>query len=495
MVGFYKNGRLTEGSISVAGQSSRTICMITQRSRRARVPDKVGLVPLSRIQPSPENDKLYQPVDVTDQAIVDLASSIAQRGVLEPLVISADGWIISGHRRHAAAGVAGLTTVPCRRVSLRRDLDPEGFLQLLREHNRQRDKTSAEKLREEVVSLNPADAHAELYSYRRAKASLQSTPFTIKGVQHRKAISAAKRPMLDAVKAILESQRAFWPLSDRQIHYGLLNNPPLKHASKPDSSYGNDLASYKSLVDLLTRARLDGSIPFEAIADETRPVNIWDVHANVRPFIQGELKDAFRGYCRNLMQSQPNHIELVGEKNTVASILRPVAGEYTIPLTTGRGYCSLPPRHAMAERFFASGKDKLILLLVSDFDPDGNEIASSFARSMRDDFGVEHVYPIKVALTDEQVKRFRLPPGMKAKASSSRCAKFVDEHGHDVFELEALPPETLQQVVREAIEGVIDRDAFAAEIKAEESDAVFLAGVRKSVVGALQGLDLKGEDQ
>lgn len=280
--------------------------------------------------------------------------------------------------------------------------------------------------------------------------------------------------------------------ADRQIHYGLLNNPPLKHASKPDSTYGNDLASYKSLVDLLTRARLDGTIPFDAITDETRPVDVWSVHDSVRPFIQGELKDAFRGYCRNLMQSQPNHIELVGEKNTVASILRPVAGEYTLPFTTGRGYCSLPPRHAMAQRFFKSGKEKLILLLVSDFDPDGNEIAASFARSMRDDFGVAKVHPIKVALTQEQVDRFKLPPGMKAKASSSRCAKFVDEHGHDVFELEALPPETLQQVVREAIEAVIDREAYAAEIKAEEADAVFLAGVRKSVVVALQDLDIEG---
>ena len=58
----------------------------------------------------------------------------------------------------------------------------------------------------------------------------------------------------------------------------------------------------------------------------------------------------------------------------------------------------------MAQRFKKSGKDKLVLLMVSDFDPDGEEIAHSFARSMRDDFGVADIHPIKVALTAAQVK-------------------------------------------------------------------------------------------
>jgi hypothetical protein len=188
--------------------------------------------------------------------------------------------------------------------------------------------------------------------------------------------------------------------------------------------------------------------------------------------------------------SQPNHIELIGEKNTVASFLRPVAAEYTIPMTTGRGYCSLPPRYEMAQRYKASGKEKLILLLVSDFDPDGEEIAASFARFMRDDFGVADIHPNKVALKAEHVERFNLPPGMKAKKGSSTYQRFVDAHGQNVFELEALPPETLQQLVREAIEGVLDRDAFAAEIEAERNDAVFLANARQLTLDALPELHL-----
>jgi hypothetical protein len=275
----------------------------------------------------------------------------------------------------------------------------------------------------------------------------------------------------------------------------LLNDPPLKHASKPASIYQNDLGSYKATCDLVTRARLEGRIPFEAIADETRPVEIWNAHLDSRAFIRQECDGMFRNYWRDLMQSQPNHIEIVGEKNTVGAMLRPIAAEYTIPVTTGRGYCSLAPRHDMSERYWASGKERLVLLIVSDFDPEGQDIAHSFARSMRDDFGIDQIHAIKVALTVEQVEQHNLPPGAQAKKSSSRFRKFVAEHGHNVFELEALAPEVLQEIVREAIEGVIDRDAYGAEIAAERDDAAFLAGVRRTAIDALKGIDLEGADE
>ncbi len=464
----------------------------TQR-RPTKTRRTANQVCISDIHPSPENDQLYRPVDSADPEIIALADSIGEHGILEPLIVTADGYIVSGHRRYAGAKLAGLEVVPIRRLTICRDDDLDAFVHLLREHNRQRDKTNAEKLREEIVSINGDEAHAELWKYRRAQAAIKVTPLKPGHGRVRSVISSAKLPMLRAAKTVIEGLREFWPVSDRQVHYALLNDPPLRHASKPGSVYRNDRRSYKDLTDVLTRARLIGTIPFEAIGDETRPVEIWDVHQSVRSFTRRELDGMLKGYCRDLLQSQPNHIELIGEKNTVSSILRPVAVEYTIPMTTGRGYCSLPPRHAMAQRFEASGKDKLVLLFVSDFDPEGEDIAHSFARSMRDDFGIDAIHPIKVALTADQVQEHELPPIMQAKDTSSRYAKFSALHGDDVFELEALPPETLQQIVRSAIEGVIDREAFENEIAAERDDAVFLAGKRQKVCSALQYIDVEGD--
>src|SRR5262249_46308333 len=159
--------------------------------------------------------------------------------------------------------------------------------------------------------------------------------------------------------------------------------------------YANNLQSYKDLCDLLTRARLDGSIPFTAIHDPTRPVTTWQVDRSINSFLRRELDGLLKGYARDLQQSQPNHIEIVGEKNTVASIIEPIAMEFCIPLTIGRGYSSLPPRYEMARRYRMSGRERLILVVLSDFDPEGEDIAHSFARSMRDDFGVYQVEAVK----------------------------------------------------------------------------------------------------
>ncbi|MCE9545761.1 MAG: ParB N-terminal domain-containing protein [Planctomycetia bacterium] len=451
-------------------------------------------VPIDSVRPSPENNRLYRPVLPDDPAIVELAASIEANGLREPIVVSLDGWILSGHRRHAAALVASLKTVPVRVEPISRADDPDRFLVLLREYNRQREKSRDERLREEVVDVDPHEAYASLVAHREQSAAVEVETIHLGRWRRRSAISKAKRGFLDAVLAVLKSRRKFWPLSDRQIHYALLNAPPLIHASKPASRYGNTLSSYKALVDLLTRARLAGDIGMEAIADETRPVVVWGVHPTAGGFIGSELDGFLKGYWRDLLQSQPNHIELVVEKNTVAPIVRPVAARFCLPMTSGRGYCSLPPRAAIAERFQDSGKEKLVLLIVSDFDPDGEAIAESLARSLRDDFDIDDIHPVKVALTAEQVAAYNLPPELKAKTTSSRYRGFTEKFGDDVFELEALPPEELQRIVERAIDAVLDRPAFNAELDAEKQDAAYLEGVRRTVKDALQGIDFSGEE-
>ncbi len=93
--------------------------MITAtESRRSDAPNskirQVGFLelPIGDIRPSPENNQLYRPVTKDAPELRALAKSIQRDGVQEPLVVTEDGWIISGHRRHAAAKLAGLTVVP-----------------------------------------------------------------------------------------------------------------------------------------------------------------------------------------------------------------------------------------------------------------------------------------------------------------------------------------------------------------------------------------------
>ena len=81
-------------------------------------------------------------------------------------------------------------------------------------------------------------------------------------------------------------------------------------------------------------------------------------------------------------------------------------------------------------------KDKLILLLLSDHDPDGVQLAISFARSMRDDFGITKLLPIRVALTSEQIEKHALPSSLDAKVTSPNYKKFVAKHGTRAVELD-----------------------------------------------------------
>jgi hypothetical protein len=460
--------------------------VITQTKKRKKTKTgQVRILGIDAIRPSPENEKLYRPVRPEDPEVQALACSIRDRGIQEPLLIDRDGWIISGHRRYVAARLAGRTQIPCRISNVSRLKTPDKFLILLRECNRQRVKSRDEQLREEIISIDPEEAHRVLRKFREEQSEVSADTIRLRGEKLRAEISDAKLPFLNAVILVLNERRKFWPLSDRSIHYALLNDPPLRHGSKPDSTYTNTPACYKDLSDLLTRARIAGQIPMNAIADPTRPVVTWQVHENVQDFLRKELDEFLKGFYRDLMQSQPNHIEIVGEKNTIGSIIRSVAMEYCIPFTLGRGFCSLPPRNDMVVRFEASGKENLILLVLSDFDPDGEEIAHSFARSLRDDFDIQNIVPIKIALTAEQVQDFELPPQMKAKVTSPNYDRFLEQHGDDVFELEALAPEDLQQLLRDAIDSVIDINAYNHEIEHEEQDAVYLEGVRRRTQRAL----------
>lgn len=463
-----------------------------QGSRKNGKPIHVSMVPPENLRPSPENNALYRPVDPADPEIIAMADSMKAYGVQQHFIATADLWLTSGHRRLVAAKLAGLAAVPCKVLDFRKDEDHDRFMQLLRECNRQRVKSFDEKLREETLSASPEVAYQSLIEYRETQTCPSLDTLDIRDEKKRCEITSAKGPFLEAIQKIIRERKKFWPLSDRQIHYGLLNDPPLTHASKPNSTYRNDKDSYKSLTELVTRARIVGDIPMNVIADPTRPVTVWNVHRDVGGYLAGEVNDFCRGYWRDLMQSQPNHIELIGEKNTVASTIRPVAAKCCIPMTIGRGYCSLRPRYDIAQRFRKSGKERLVLLMLSDFDPDGEEIAHSFARSLRDDFGIENIEPVKVALTADQVDEFALPPLMKAKKRGKKeyegvAKRFVDQHGDDVWELEALPPATLQRLLQETVDSVIDVDAFNHELDAEKTDAAKLEAVRAVMLDTFRG--------
>jgi hypothetical protein len=318
----------------------------TKKSRLGNANDKAKPkhrhepVWLSKIQPSPENDEIYRSIDLNDPSFIELAKSIKKRGVIDPLVINQEGFIISGHRRYAAANLVGKRKVLARVMNAKRGTTK--FMTLLREFNRQRVKGVEETLHEEVISSDTSDPRRQLLGYIRQESLIEITPVDLGPIKHRDKITSAKDVMVAAVMRTFEERKKYLPLTDRSIHYALLNYPPLRHTSKPKSRYRNDRDSYKSLVELLTRMRVAGMIPMKWIDDETRPVTTWKVYNNPSDFIREQLNGFLKGYSGNLLKSQPHHYELLGEKNTCNVVLERVAMKYRMPLTSGRGDASLP---------------------------------------------------------------------------------------------------------------------------------------------------------
>lgn len=430
--------------------------------------------------PSPENKQVY---GQQDAHIRRLAKSIRQHRVLKNLVVERDGFILDGHCRREAAILDELETVP---VVIRWDVsrleDPDRFLAILTEYNRARVKSTDEILREELVATNPDEAYRRLKQYRADAAQVEVETLDISAGKPRAKISPPKMPFLTAACSVVLSMKNFWPLSLRQVHYLLQNDPPLIHAKKPGSRYKNNLPSYRNLSRLLVIARLRGDIPMKSIDDETRPFISWKVHDSPQDFIRKHLDSFLQGYARNLLKSQPFHLEAIVEKNTVLPIVKPVASDFTLPITSGRGFCSLPPRAHMIDRFFRSGKDRLVVIVLADLDPEGWTIPQSFGDYILKDFGDIPIEVVRAGLTPEQAVELNLPGDLEAKAKSPNFKRFVREHGTTtVYELEAVPAPELQRIFRDAIESVIDGTLFNAEVEQEKRDWADLDRQRRAV--------------
>jgi ParB family chromosome partitioning protein len=90
--------------------------------------------PTNRLIPNPFNPRN----SLEESGIRELAASIAEHGVIQPLVITPKGMVVAGHRRLAACKLARLAEVPV----VIRDLTPKQQQEIMLVENLQRDDLS-----------------------------------------------------------------------------------------------------------------------------------------------------------------------------------------------------------------------------------------------------------------------------------------------------------------------------------------------------------------
>jgi hypothetical protein len=254
-----------------------------------------------------------------------------------------------------------------------------------------------------------------------------------------------------AVNAILGQYEG--PLTLRQVFYRLVAAQQLE----------NTRAAYCGLSKHLVNARLAGIVDDSRIVDRVRNtlrVPCWN---DLPDF----LETVRQSYRREKWTRQPYALEVWCEKDAVAGVLQPVTDRYEVLLFPCRGYDSYSALKDAGERIRRAGRPTVVLYL-GDFDPSGQDMPRDIRDRLTRDFGATFDLRV-IALTREQVDEHDLPQNF-AKRTDSRAAAFIARHGDIAVELDALPPNVLQALVREHLDQFFDVTAFAEEVAREQDE-------------------------
>jgi hypothetical protein len=253
-------------------------------------------------------------------------------------------------------------------------------------------------------------------------------------------------------------------LTVRQIYYRLI--------SPPYQLFENLAKNYKAFDRLLTKARERGDVDWRRIEDRARTtIGGEEGYSNPEEFFDRMLSIDPAWYSRRLWENQPECVEVWVEKDALASLVSEVASRWGVLTFPTRGYPSLTHLMEAIERFEEAGKP-VEILHFADHDPSGINMTEDLKRRL-ELYGAEGVSVERVALTHDQVQSLGLAPN-PTKRADSRTPAYLAEFGDRCWELDALPPNELQTVVRQAIEKHIDRDLWAEglDLAQREGEAI-----------------------
>lgn len=249
-------------------------------------------------------------------------------------------------------------------------------------------------------------------------------------------------------------------LTARQLYYQFVSRDLIP----------NTVQSYKNLTALLADARYAGLVDWDAIEDRGREPTTWRDFENLAEAVE----DAVRGYRLPRWRGQEHYVELWVEKQALAGVLEPLAAEFHVTLMVNKGYSSASAMYRASRRFRRLGDGKArVLFYLGDHDPSGEDMVRDIEDRLVE-FGAGRRLSVKkLALTMAQIDQYNPPPN-PAKSTDSRYEKYAAEHGSESWEVDALPPNVLQQIIRTAFEEVIDHEALDAVLAQEQTDKAAL---------------------
>jgi hypothetical protein len=265
---------------------------------------------------------------------------------------------------------------------------------------------------------------------------------------------------------IAEYEAQGFTLTLRQLYYQFVARDLIE----------NTLSEYKRLGSIVNDGRLAGLIDWSAIEDRTRSLRThaaWDSPEDI-------VGDSASQYQEDPWRDQCWRPEVWVEKSALLGVIEPVCTEYRVPYFASIGNNSQTVQYEAGKRFrrhLDQGLTPLVLHLA-DHDPNGIDMT----RDNRDRlamFAGEEIRVKRVALNIDQVRRYRPPPNF-AKEADSRFRRYVEQFGEECWELDALSPAVIADLIREELGALIDARSWKRSLAAEKRSRALLDKVAEN---------------
>ena len=272
---------------------------------------------------------------------------------------------------------------------------------------------------------------------------------------------------VEAANEIIDEYAADgYNLTLRQLYYQFVSRDLIPNTER----------SYKNLGALVTRARKAGLLSWTAINDNVRslatPYYINDKGFVAYDFV--ERPDDLITDLKSLVnfdrwKRQEHYVEVWVEKDALSEVVRRSCRRYDVAWLACRGYLSSSEAWRAGQRFAKAdqrGKECVIIHL-GDHDPEGIDMTRDNDERVWLYSNCSPVHVRRIALNMDQIMEHNPPPNW-AKVSSSRYEKYVMTYGEHCWELDALRPQIINDLIESAIREYIDDDTWNETLREEE---------------------------
>ena len=267
-------------------------------------------------------------------------------------------------------------------------------------------------------------------------------------------------------RIIADYERQGYSLTLRQVYYQLVARDVIPNTER----------SYKNIGNLISDARLAGEIDWDSIEDRTRMLrgnSHWETPEEI-------IYSAAESYHLDHWEGQRYYCEAWIEKDALVGVIERTCRELDVNFFSCRGYVSQSEMWNAAQRLINRRRHghEIILFHLGDHDPSGKDMSRDIVDRLYT-FGLEEFLFQRIALNMDQIEAFNPPPN-PTKVTDTRASAYISEFGHDCWELDALPPPVINDILRDHILDYRDPALYGEIIEKEKNEIALLKEFAKN---------------